>query len=267
MKKINSISDFKKAKRNTKIKILLLQLSLVVVILLGWELLTRFNIIDSFFLQSPSKIFTLLVEYIKSNEIFHHIYQTTLEATLGLIISIGGGNFLATLLYLFPLLSKVLDPFLVLLNALPKSAIAPIIIIWLGTGVKGIIGVCVSFVLILTTINVLNHFNNVDQSLVIMMKTLGANKFQILTKVIFPSNVINIISTIKVGIGLSWVGVVVGEFLSSRSGLGYLIMYGGQVFKLDLVMMGIFILSSIAFLMYGIVVIIEKILSKKYLFE
>ena len=88
MKKINSISDFKKAKRNTKIKILLLQLSLVVVILLGWELLTRFNIIDSFFLQSPSKIFTLLVEYIKSNEIFHHIYQTTLEATLGLIISI-----------------------------------------------------------------------------------------------------------------------------------------------------------------------------------
>ena len=171
---------------------------------------------------------------------------------------------IATLLYLCPIASKILDPYLVLLNALPKSAIAPILIIWLGTGLKGIVGVSISFVMVITIINTLTYFKNVDNDLIIMMKSMKANKLQILFKVIFPSNLMNILSTIKVSIGLSWVGVIVGEYLSSRQGLGYLVMYGGQVFKLDLVMMGIFILSIIAFLMYGVVVLIEKILKKRY---
>lgn len=267
MKKINSVSDYKKNLKREKINVILIQISIVIFIFVSWELLTKWNVINSFFLSSPSKIFSLLSTYIANGEIFLHIYKSTIETIIGLVISLIGGITLATILYLTPFISKILDPFLVLLNALPKSAIAPILIIWLGTGVKGIVGVSVSFVLILTIINVLNHFKNVDPDLIIMMKSMKANQFQILTKVVFPSNIMNIISMIKVAIGLSWVGVIVGEYLASRNGLGYLIMYGGQVFKLDLVMMGIFILSLIAFLMYGIVVLIEKIVKKRYKFD
>lgn len=264
MKKINSIKEYKKNKRKEKIFVISFQLFIVIFLILCWEFLTKWGILNSFFLSSPSSIINLFISYIRDGEIFIHIYKTTVEALLGLVISLLGGIFIATLLYLSPFASKVLDPFLVLLNALPKSAIAPLLIIYLGTSIKGIVGVAISFVLIITIINVLNHFKNVDENLIIMMKSMNASKFQILTKVIFPSNILNIISVVKVAIGLSWVGVIVGEFLSSKNGLGYLIMYGGQVFKLDLVMMGITILSLIAFMMYGIVLIIEKILYKKY---
>ena len=264
LKNINSIQEYKKNKRKTKILVLSFQLFIITSFLLCWEFFTKWGIINSFFLSSPSQIFNLFINYIKEGELFIHVYKTTLEALLGLVISLIGGILIATLLYLSPFFTKVFDPFLVLLNALPKSALAPLLIIVLGTSVKGIVGVAVSFVLIITIINVLNHFKNVDENLIVMMKSMSASKFQILTKVVFPSNILNIISIVKVAIGLSWVGVIVGEFLSSKNGLGYLIMYGGQVFKLDLVMMGITILSLIAFMMYGIVLIIEKLLYKKY---
>lgn len=267
MKKINSISDYIKAKRKYRVKIISLQVSLLCLFFISWELLTKYELINPFFFSSPSNVISLLFSYIEKEEIFIHIYKTSFEAIISLIISLICGIGIATFLYLTPFVSKILDPFLVLLNALPKSAIAPILIIWLGTGTKGVIGVSVSFVLILTIINVLNHFNHVDNNLVTMLKSMNASKIQILTKIVFPSNIINIISTIKIALGLSFVGVIVGEFLSSNNGLGYLIMYGGQVFKLDLVMMGIFILSSIAFSLYGLIVLIEKILKKKYSLE
>jgi NitT/TauT family transport system permease protein len=267
MKKINSIKEYKANKRREKTKIIIIQFTLLISLLLSWELLTKYEILNSFFLSSPSKIISLLNQYIENNELFLHVFKTTFEALVSLLISLSGGIICATLLFLSPFASKILDPFLVLLNALPKSAIAPILIIWLGTGTKGVIGVSISFVLILTIINVLNHFNHVDKSLITMLKSMNASKIQILTKVVFPSNIINIISTIKIALGLSFVGVIVGEFLSSRDGLGYLIMYGGQVFKLDLVMMGIFILSIIAFSFYGLIVLIERLLKKKYSLE
>lgn len=264
MKKVNSVSDYKKQKRNEKRNVLIIQISILVLFFCAWEFLTRWNVLNSFLLSSPSKVWTLLSAYTLSGEIFSHVLISTAETVIGLAISLIGGILIATLLYLWPFAARVLDPYLVLLNALPKSAIAPILIIWLGTGLKGIVGVCVSFVLIITILNTLNYFKNVDSDLIVMMKSMKASKAQILFKVIFPANIINLLSTVKVCIGLSWVGVIVGEFLASRRGLGYLVMYGGQVFKLDLVMMGIFILSAIAFLMYGIVVLIEKLLRKKY---
>lgn len=264
MKKINSVDDYKKKLKLEKAKVISCQLLIITIFFLAWELFAKWGVINSFLFSSPSQVFSLLGTYLKSNELFIHVYVSTLETVIGLVISLVFGILIATLLYLSPCLSKILDPYLVLFNALPKSAIAPILIIWLGTGIKGIVGVSVSFVMIITIINTLNYFKNVDQDLIIMMKSMKASKLQILFKVVFPSNIINILSTIKVSIGLSWVGVIVGEYLASRQGLGYLIMYGGQVFKLDLVMMGIFILSSIAFMMYGIVVLIEKLIKRKY---
>ena len=152
---------------------------------------------------------------------------------------------------------------MVILNALPKTALAPIMIIWAGTGVRGIVVVSISILIVVTIISTFNYFISIEPEKVLMMKSFRANKYQIFTKLIFPSNLVNIISVVKINIGLAWVGVIVGEFLVSRAGIGYLIMYGGQVFRLDLVMMGVVILSILAYIMYEIVNLIEKILLKK----
>ena len=152
-----------------------------------------------------------------------------------------------------------MDPFLAVLNALPKTALAPIMIIWAGTGVKGIVVVALSILLIITIISSYNHFLNVEDDKIKMLKSFKATKFQILVKLILPCNFINLINVIKINVGMSWIGVIVGEFLVSRAGLGYLIMYGGQVFDLDLVMMGVLVLGVLSFLMYEIVNIIEKV--------
>ena len=173
------------------------------------------------------------------------------------------GILIATILWASERLSKLLEPFLIILNALPKTALAPIMIIWAGTGVRGIVLVAISILIIVTIISTYNYFINIEQEKILMMKSFRANKFQIYTKLIFPSNLVNIISVVKINIGLAWVGGIVGEFLVSRAGIGYLIMYGGQVFRLDLVMMGVVILSLLAYIMYEIVNLIEKILLKK----
>jgi NitT/TauT family transport system permease protein len=161
------------------------------------------------------------------------------------------------------MLTKILQPFLNVLNALPKTALAPIMIIWAGTNIKGIVVVAISILLVITILTTYNHFKNVDEEKIKMLKSFGATKTQIFTKLIFPSNLGNIASVVKINIGMSWIGVIVGEFLVSRAGIGYLIMYGGQVFKLDLVMMGVLVLAVCAFLMYVLVDKLEKWIMKK----
>jgi NitT/TauT family transport system permease protein len=249
----------KKEKRN----ILLIQIGLVIVFFSLWELLARIEILDKFLFSCPSEIIKLLIENIKSSEIFIHIGYSLLETLIALFIGTVLGIVLAIILWFFPSVSKILDPFLVVLNALPKTALAPILIVWAGTGVKGIVVVAISLSLVMTIISALNFFNSVDKEKIKMLKTFNANKFQILFKLVLPSNIPNLISIIKINIGLTWVGVIVGEFLVSRAGIGYLIMYGSQVFKMDLVMMGVIVLAIVAFVMYEIVNIIEKKFRKK----
>lgn len=144
-----------------------------------------------------------------------------------------------------------------------KTALAPIMIIWAGTGVSGIVVVALSILLIITIISTYNYFKNVEEDKIKMLKSFNASKLQILFKLIIPCNFINIISVIKINVGMSWIGVIVGEFLVSRAGIGYLIMYGGQVFDLDLVMMGVFVLAILAFVMWKVIDIIEIKLVKK----
>ena len=157
---------------------------------------------------------------------------------------------------------KVIDPYLTILNAIPKSASGIIFIIWFGTSYKGIIAVSISFSIIISIINCLSYFKNIDNDYIKMAKVMGANRFQILKKIVLPASLENLLSLIKVNIGLSWVGVVVGEFLVSKKGIGYLILYGGQVFKMDLVMMGIFVLSFVALGMYKLMNLIQKLVRK-----
>lgn len=157
---------------------------------------------------------------------------------------------------------ELLDPYLVVLNSLPKTALAPIIILWVGAGYSGIIVTAITVSIIITIMNVYNGFISVDADKIKLLQTFGATKSQILKKVVLPSSIPTIISTLKVNIGLSWVGVIVGEFLVSKAGIGYLIVYGGQVFKLDLVMMSVFILAIISALMYQLIAFFENKFTK-----
>ena len=257
MKRIITKDDFLKSLKKQKIKIIISQISLLILFFSLWELLAYMGVINVFLFSKPTRFIKTFLMYAQEG-LFHHVFISSCETICGLFIGTLLGIASATILYFFKTIQKILDPFLTVLNALPKTSLGPLIIIILGTSFNGIIGVCVSLNLIITIISCLNYFCNVDSSLIKMMKVMGASKFQILTKVIYPSNVINLFSLLKVNIGLSWIGTIVGEFLVSKEGIGYLVVYGSQVFKMDLVMMGVIILSAVALLMYGIICLIEK---------
>jgi len=223
-----------------------------------WEALSYFKIIDSFFFSSPSGIVLLFIDMCKNFEIFIHtgitLYETILSFFIVNILSI----LIAILLLSFNTLSKITEPYLVILNSLPKSALAPLIIVWLGTGSKTIIVAGISVAVFGSIINLYTGFLQVDNEKLKLIKTLGGNKKDELLKVIVPSSIPIIISNMKVNIGLSLVGVIIGEFLAARQGLGYLIIYGSQIFKLDLLILSIIILCVIALLLYKSIDFVEK---------
>lgn len=250
-------------KRKETIKVVIIQLVILIGIVLLWEVASKYELIDSFLFSKPSNVIKLLISYIKNNEIYKHLGISLLETMLGLVIGTSVGIIIAIILWWNRLIAKILDPFLVVFNALPKTALAPILIIWVGTGIKGITTVAISISLILTIISAYNYFSLVEIEKIQMLRSFKATKFQILTKLILPANVANLINIVKINIGMSWVGVIVGEFIVSRNGIGYLIMYGSQVFNMDLVMMGVLVLAIVSFLMYEVVNLIENKIKRK----
>lgn len=249
--------------RKKRIYLILAQILLLAIFLVTWELLASYDIIDEFLFSKPSAIWKMFVQYTKSLDILEHIYISVIETILGIVIGSSLGIIIASILWYFEILHKLLNPFLNVLNALPKTALAPIMIIWAGTGTSGIVVVAISILFVITILSTYNHFANIEPEKIKMMQSFNANRFQIFTKLIFPANLGNLFNVIKINIGMSWIGVIVGEFLVSRVGIGYLIMYGGQVFKLDLVMMGVIVLAICAFAMYLIVDTLEKFILKK----
>ena len=187
-----------------------------------------------------------------------HLRITCIETLVGFLLGTVLGALIAIILWWSPFISKVSEPFLVVLNALPKIALGPVIIIWVGAGMQSIIVMALAISLIVTILDILNGLLLTDKEKIKMAETFNANKFQILTKIVIPANIPTLFNTLKVNIGLSLVGVISGEFLVSKGGLGYLIVYGGQVFKLDLVMTSVIILAIVASIMYESIVILEK---------
>ena len=256
-------NEYLKSLRKEKITIFTSQIALLVGFIVLWEALARLNIIDVFLFSKPSDIYSLFIKYIQNGELFKHLWISTYETLAGLLIGTVLGILVAIVLWWSERLSKILDPFLVVLNALPKVALAPIIIFWVGNGTSAIITIALLISIVTTIISVLTGFKEVDKGKILLMKTFRASKWQTLRYLIFPACVPVIISALKINVGLSWVGVIMGEFLVAREGLGFLIIYGGQIAQLDMVMMSIVILSVIAFIMYEIVAVIENKLIKK----
>lgn len=231
---------------------------ILIAALMLWELSARMGWIDPFIMSSPSQVVSTVARLYNSNELFHHIVITLYETVVGFILGTILGTLIAILLWWSKSLARILDPYLVVLNALPKIALGPILIVWFGAGVKSIIIMGLLISLVVTVMTVLAGFNEITGEKQLLMRTLGATKLQILTMVVLPASVPTIMSALKISVGMSWVGVIVGEYLVSRAGLGYLIVYGSQVFKLDLVMASIVILCVLAAAMYYAVAFLEK---------
>lgn len=248
-------------KRRNRI-VLFTQLGILILSLALWEIAAKLKLIDTFLTSNPSSIWKLFLQYIARGNLFHHVGISVLETIIGFVAGTFLGLILAIGLWWSNFWAKVFDPYLVILNSLPKTALAPIIIIWVGAGYSGIIATAISVSIVVTIMNMYASFISVDEDKIKLLKTFGASKIQTFSKVVLPSSLPALMSTFKINIGLSWIGVIVGEFLVSKAGIGYLIMYGGQVFKLDIVMMSVAILIFISALMYKIVSILEDKLLK-----
>ena len=231
---------------------------ILLLFFLLWELLSRLSLIDSFLLSSPSRMGKAFLSLASTGELFLHVGTTLLETVIGFLLGTLLGIALATLFWWSETLARILDPYLVVLNALPKIALGPVLIVWIGAGMPAIILMSLLVSVIVTQVTVLNGFLSVEQEKITLLRAFGATKLQCFTRVVFPGALPVTLSALKISIGMSWVGVIVGEFLVSRAGLGYLIVYGGQVFKLDLVMMGTMVLCVLAAAMYLGVATIEK---------
>ena len=253
----------KKIKRkNTYVR--LSQVLIGVLFLVVWELSSRFNLINSFIFSSPTKILITIFDLYKNNNLFNNIFVTLMELFVSFSLGSILGFIIAIIFYQFDILKRIFDPYLTLLNSLPKVALGPLLIIWIGANYKSIIVMSLLINLIVSIIGFYNGFINTDEYRIRLLKSFGANRRQILFNLVIPASMENIFSTLKLNISMSLIGVIMGEFLSSKAGIGYLILYGTQVFNLNLVMAGIFLLLILSYLLYLILNTLEVRMLKKF---
>ena len=236
-----------------KINITVFRIFILLFFLIGWEVLARIDFINTFTFSSPCKIFETLFKLLKDGDLFKHIGISLYEIIISFFASGFLGFIIAIILWWFPIVSKILDPYLTIINSLPKVALGPLIIIWVGASINSIIFMSLLISLFITIINIYNSFLNTDTKYIILMKSFGANKWQIFKNTILPSNYKNIINSFNINIWMNLIGLIMGELLVSKGGIGYLIMYGSQVFNINLVISGVFILGIISYLMYFVI--------------
>ena len=238
------------------------QIVLLVFLIVIWQLAANLGLINTFITSSPKNVLHTIINLYLQHNLWHHIlittYETFVSFLLGTILGIG----IAIILWYHPFLAKVVDPYLTIFNSLPKVSLGPILIIWVGANTKSIIVMALLISLIVTVISVYNGFISTDIHKVKLLRSFNASRMQMLQFLILPYNYKTIISSLKINISMSMIGVIMGELLVSKSGIGYLIMYGSQVFNLDLVITGIFILMIVSALLYFLVKYFEKILIK-----
>lgn len=260
--KSDGYKKFLSNQKKTKCLILITQLFTLIFLILFWQFLANHNLINTFITSSPKQVLKTIINLYQSNNLFHHIWITTYETIISFSLGTLIGIIIAIILWYNEFLYKVIDPYLTIINSLPKVSLGPILIIWVGANIKSIIVMALLISVIITIITVYNGFSSTDINKIKLLKTFNANKIQILKYLILPSNYPTIISSLKINISMSLIGVIMGELLVSKEGIGYLIMYGSQVFNLDLVISGIIILMVVSYMMYLIVSYLEKILIK-----
>ncbi|WP_395027638.1 ABC transporter permease [Comamonas odontotermitis] len=239
------------------------RIGVLAVFLAVWEILARTQVINPMLTSYPSAVLPTLVELFKTGDLTGHTWITFKATIIGFAVSMVLGVLIAALLWWSGFLKKVLDPFLVIANAMPKIAFVPIFYIWLGSEYS-VYGMAVAISLFITIMVVYEGFQAIDPNKIKLATTLGASKMQVMRYVVFPGSVPAVIAAIKMNIGLSLIGVIVGEFQSSSAGLGFLIVNGSQVFKLNIVMAAIVVLAMLSAVMYLAVTRLEKAVQHRY---
>ncbi len=252
-----------KKKKKEKVIVTIFQFAIILFFLVGWELLVKLKLVNTFISSSPVKVINTISGLLNDNSLFQHIFVTTYETFISFAIASVIGLLVGALLWWNKTLARIVDPYLTVLNSLPKVALGPLIIIWVGASVNSIIFMALLITIFVAIINTYNGFRSTEESYTILLQSFKASKFQIFFKAILPSNFSNIISTLKINISMSLIGVIMGELLVSKSGLGYLIMYGSQVFNIDLVISSVFILGILSFIMYFGISKLEKLVIRK----
>lgn len=256
--------EFLRKQRRETSWVVFTQVALFLLFLVLWEWLARSGVINVLLFSYPTKIAALFWQQLMDGSLLPHIWITVWETVVGFLLGTALGAGIAIVIWWSPFLSRVLDPYLVVANSMPKVALGPLLIVGLGPGQLAIIAMACAVSVIVTTIVIYTSFKEVNDSYVKVVRTLGGNRKQVFSLVILPSSIPSIVSTLKVNVGLSWVGVIVGEFLVSKAGLGYLIVYGFQVFNFTLVMVSVGIIAVVATLMYQGVALLEKKLTSQF---
>ena len=255
-------ANYIKKKKKKKHFIIAFQIIIILLFITIWQYLSYEGIINTFLFSSPLKVLKCIMRLFKSNDLLKHINITVYETLLSFLLSNIIGIVFASLLWFNNTFYKICEPYLTILNSLPKVALGPLIIIWVGASTNSIIFMALMINSIISIINIYNAFASTDISFIYLMKSFKANNLQIYKKVILPSNIPSIINTFKINISMSLIGVIMGELLVSKKGVGYLIMYGSQVFNIDLVITSVFILGIISYIMYFIINYLEKKLTR-----
>ena len=255
--------DYLKKEKKDKILVHLTQLIIIIFLFSIWELLARLGIVNTFLYSSPSKIINTTINLFQQNSLFKHIGITIYEVIISFSISVLLSLIVSTILWWNSFLAKVFDPYLTIINSLPKVALGPLIIVWAGASIKSIIIMSLTISLFITIINFYQAFITTNHDYITLFKSFNATKKDIFFKVVLPSNKESIISALKINMSMNFIGVIMGELLVSKSGLGYLIMYGSQVFNITLVITSIIILGILSFLFYYLITYIEKKLSHR----
>ena len=253
---------FVKKYRQQKRFIFLARILIFILFVFLWETAASRKWIDSFIFSSPGLIIENFIEMTLNHSLLTHISITLIETLISFLLVISCGTLIAIILWAFPDFSKILEPYLVILNSLPKSALAPLLIVWLGANMRTIIVAGMSVAIFGSIITLYTGFRETDEEKLKLIQTFGGNKYHQLIKIVLPASIPLILSTMKVNIGLCLVGVIIGEFIGARQGLGYLIIYGSQTFKLTWVLMSIVILCIIAMGLYSILNFAEKLYMK-----
>ena len=256
-------SLFLRRRRRESIVVQLARFGLLIAVLGIWELIAGLKLVDPFIISSPSRIAVQIGKLAADGSLFYHIGVTLWETVAGFVIAVVLGTGIALALWWSERARRILEPYIVVLNSLPKIALGPVIIIWFGTGSSAIVFMTVLVGIIVAILHMLGGFMATDANKILLLQSMGASKVQMLRKLVLPSALPQFVGMLKICVGMAWIGSIMGEYIVSKAGLGYLIVYGGQVFKLDLVMAATVILCALAGAMYALVALAERILTKK----
>ena len=243
--------------RNWRVPLLLQRIILIGVILGAWELGSSLSG-NQFWVSQPSLIFVRIVELARSGELFRHLFATLIEAGLGLLLAAVVGIPLGIMLERFRHVAKLVDPIIMGLYGLPRVALAPLFILWVGIGLASKVLMSFSMVVFVFLMNVSEGVRSIDRDLLDLMSTMRASRTYVIRKVILPAIVPWILTAVRIGVGLSLIGAVVAELVGSNRGLGWYIEKSGGQLDTTGVFSGLLILMAVAMFTNFLIVSAER---------